>query len=54
MHLFIDSADLNEIERWMSYGVVEGVTTNPSILRTAGVGDLRTTVSEIARMLSGQ
>jgi transaldolase len=30
--LFIDSADLNEIETLASWGVLKGVTTNPSLL----------------------
>lgn len=32
MKLFIDSADLNEIETLASWGVLKGVTTNPSLL----------------------
>lgn len=32
MKLFIDSADLHEIETLASWGVLKGVTTNPSLL----------------------
>lgn len=32
MQIFIDSADIKEIEEAMSYGIIDGVTTNPSLL----------------------
>lgn len=35
MKLFIDSADLDEIKKAFSWGVVDGVTTNPSLLKKA-------------------
>ena len=35
MKLFIDSADIDEIERAYASGVVDGVTTNPSLLKAA-------------------
>lgn len=33
MKLFIDSADVDEIKEVMAYGIVSGVTTNPSLLK---------------------
>ena len=33
MKIFIDSADLEEIEQGYAWGVVDGVTTNPSLLK---------------------
>jgi transaldolase len=33
MMLYLDSADLNEVETAAALGVVEGVTTNPSLMR---------------------
>lgn len=39
MKVFIDTADLNEIERWLKAGLVDGITTNPSILKKAGFKD---------------
>ena len=36
MILFIDTADLGEIERWLAAGVGDGVTTNPTLLKKAG------------------
>lgn len=35
MKIFIDSADLDEIEQGFAWGVVDGVTTNPSLLKKA-------------------
>ena len=36
MRLFLDSADINEIERCVSTGLVEGLTTNPTLIRKSG------------------
>jgi len=35
MKIFIDSADLDEIAQGFAWGVVDGVTTNPSLLKMA-------------------
>jgi len=35
MKIFIDSARLDEIEQAYSYGITDGVTTNPSLLKKA-------------------
>ncbi|MEM3122227.1 MAG: transaldolase family protein, partial [Candidatus Pacearchaeota archaeon] len=35
MKLFIDSADLNEIKEAYSWKIIEGVTTNPSLMKKA-------------------
>jgi len=37
MRIYIDSADINEIKEALSTGYVYGVTTNPTLLRRAGV-----------------
>lgn len=39
MKLFLDSAKLSEIKEAFSWGVVEGVTTNPSLLKSALKGE---------------
>ncbi len=39
MKIFIDSADLQEVERWLSVGLGVGITTNPTILKQAGFAD---------------
>ncbi len=35
MKIFIDTASLNEIKEAISWGIVDGVTTNPSLIRKA-------------------
>lgn len=37
MKIFIDSGDIAEIEKYLAWGVCDGVTTNPTILLKAGV-----------------
>jgi transaldolase len=52
MEIFIDSANLEEIRRWLEYGVVDGVTTNPTILLKDGGHDMETRAKEIAELVS--
>lgn len=35
MKIFIDTADLNEIKEAFSWGIVDGITTNPSLIKKA-------------------
>jgi len=35
MKIFIDTAELSEIKRAVSWGIVDGVTTNPSLIKRA-------------------
>jgi len=49
MRVFVDSADQKQIESWLHQGVVDGVTTNPSIMFKDGATDLE----ECARRLAG-
>jgi transaldolase len=49
MRVFVDSADQKQIENWLDQGVVDGVTTNPSIMFKDGATDLE----ECARRLAG-
>ena len=37
-HLYLDSADLTELQACLPHPVVHGVTTNPTLLQRAGVG----------------
>lgn len=52
MEIFIDSADINEIEDAMSYGIVDGVTTNPSLMAKSSSNMLET-IGSIAKIVSG-
>lgn len=51
MEIFIDSADTGEIKRWLDYGVIDGVTTNPSVMLKDGVHDVARGAREIARLV---
>jgi transaldolase len=51
MQIFVDSADVKEIETWVSQGVVDGVTTNPSIMFKDGVKDLEEGALRLAALL---
>jgi len=51
MKIFLDTADLAHIERWMRAGMVDGVTTNPTILKKAGIGDVEEAAKAIARLI---
>lgn len=51
MQIFVDSADTNQIETWLSQGVVDGVTTNPSIMFKDGVTDLQAGALKLSRLL---
>jgi len=52
MQIFIDSADINEIEEAMSYGAIDGVTTNPSLLAKSSSNMLET-IQSISKIVSG-
>ncbi len=51
MEIFLDTANLGEIGRWLDYGVLDGVTTNPSIMLKDGGYDLERRAKEIARLI---
>ena len=52
MKLFIDSGNLKEIESLVPLGIIDGVTTNPSLLAKEA-GDYRTILETICRMVRG-
>jgi transaldolase len=51
MQIFIDSADINQIEAWLAQGVVDGATTNPSIMFKDGLTDLQAGAVGISKLL---
>ncbi|MFA7248710.1 MAG: fructose-6-phosphate aldolase [Dehalococcoidia bacterium] len=52
MRIFMDTANIDEIRRGAALGVVDGVTTNPSLLAKEGV-QYRDRVLEIASVVDG-
>jgi transaldolase len=53
MKFFIDTADLEEIRQANEMGVLDGVTTNPSLMAKAGVKDFRAHYERICEMVDG-
>jgi transaldolase len=55
MKFFLDSADLGEIRRAMEAGLIDGITTNPSLLAKAAGAEHepRDLLAEIARLVPG-
>jgi transaldolase len=55
MKLFLDSADLGEIRRAMDAGLIDGITTNPSLLAKVAGADRnpREILAEICRTVPG-
>lgn len=55
MKIFIDSADLNEIKKYLSWGLCDGVTTNPTICLkcgiTGGLEGIKKRTLEIAKLI---
>ncbi len=52
MEIFLDTANVREIARWLEEGLVDGVTTNPTIMLNDGVYDMERGAGEIARLVS--
>ena len=52
MEIFIDSASISEIEKWLKMGIVDGVTTNPSIMLKDGVLDMEAGAKDIATLIN--
>ncbi len=51
MKVFVDSADQTQIAQWLEQGVVDGVTTNPSIMFKDGVTDIEEGARSLSAML---
>jgi len=52
MKLFIDTADLNEIKEIASWGILDGVTTNPTLLAKSG-RSFQEVIDEIFDLVDG-
>ncbi len=51
MKIFIDSANKEEIRKWIAMGVVDGVTTNPTIMLQDKIYNVREGVKTISRLI---
>ena len=52
MKFFVDTADLTEIEELAATGLIDGVTTNPSLIAKSGK-DFIPLIKEISKIVSG-
>jgi transaldolase len=52
MKLFIDTGNLKEIEHLVPLGIIDGITTNPSLLAKEG-GDYRAILKKICQIVQG-
>jgi transaldolase len=52
MKIFIDTGNLKEIETLVPLGIIDGITTNPSLLAKEG-GDYRALLKKICRTVQG-
>jgi transaldolase len=54
MKIFLDTADLGEIEWAAEAGLIDGITTNPSLIaKVAGEGSPTDLLQEICRKVDG-
>lgn len=52
MKFFLDTANIDEIKKYAAWGMVDGVTTNPSLIAKEGV-NLEKRIKEIAKIVKG-
>lgn len=52
MEFFIDTGNLDEIKEAYSWGIVDGVTTNPSLVAKEGI-DQKTLITKISEIVDG-
>ena len=52
MKFFVDTADIEEISELSNIGIIDGVTTNPSLIYKSGK-DFKEVIKEIAKIVSG-
>ena len=52
MKFFLDTANVDEIKRINDLGLVDGVTTNPSLIKKEG-RDFKEVISEITGLIDG-
>lgn len=53
MQIYLDTANLGEIEEAAGWGVLSGVTTNPSLLARESGADFESTIRRIAELVDG-
>jgi transaldolase len=54
MRIFLDTANLEQIKQGVRWGLVTGVTTNPSLVLCEGVSDYKALVQPICAVVPGE
>ena len=52
MKIFLDTANIDDIRKYNDMGLLDGITTNPSLLAKEG-GDPHAAMEEITRIIKG-
>ncbi len=52
MKFFLDTANIEDIKTYASWGIIDGVTTNPTLIAKEGI-DLEQRIKEIAKIVDG-
>lgn len=53
MKIFVDTASIAEIEQAVSWGILDGVTTNPTLMSKAGASDFKAHLKRICDLVQG-
>jgi transaldolase len=53
MRIFLDTANIDQIRQGVRWGVVSGVTTNPTLVASEGLNDYKSVVKEICTIVDG-
>ena len=53
MKIFLDTANIDEIREAAGLGILDGVTTNPSLMSKENRGDYKTILKEICDIVQG-
>jgi transaldolase len=54
MRIFLDTANIDQIRQGVKWGVVSGVTTNPTLLAMEGIKDYKSVVQQICAIVPGE
>ncbi len=53
MHIFLDTANIDQIRQAAKLGIISGITTNPSLVSKEGLSDYVAVVKEICSIIPG-
>lgn len=53
MKIFLDTASLDEIKKALEWNIVDGVTTNPTLISNQGEKDYKKRIKEISEIVKG-